>query len=230
MAEQADPPAQQPGWLGWALALPFKIAAVLAVSILTSIVIEWIGIYCGWWAESGAHHAASNLDTALGWIDTQFTRSLIVAQPVALARTLIGGIYQGAFVSTGITDWLASSAADGGAWGTIAIYGHAAVDVTLLVLVRVVILVLTSPLFVMAAAVAVVDGLVRRDLRRFGAGRESAFVYHYAKRLTGPVFITGWLVYLSIPFSMPPNAFLLPCAALFGVLISIAVGAFKKYL
>ncbi|WP_204353774.1 TIGR03747 family integrating conjugative element membrane protein [Salinisphaera orenii] len=230
MADQADRPAKQPGWLGWALTLPFKVAAVLAVSILTSIGIEWVGIYLGWWAEPGARHAAGNLDAALGWIDTQFTRSLLVSNPVVIAKTVIGGAYHGAFVATGISGWLASAAAGSGAWATIATYGHAAVDVTLIVLVRVIILILTSPLFVMAAAVAVVDGLVRRDLRRFGAGRESAFVYHYAKRLTGPVFITGWLVYLSIPFSIPPNAFLLPCAALFGVLISITVGAFKKYL
>lgn len=44
--------------------------------------------------------------------------------------------------------------------------------------VRLVILVMTIPLFLMAAFTGLVDGLVRRDLRKFGAGRESSYLYH----------------------------------------------------
>lgn len=43
--------------------------------------------------------------------------------------------------------------------------------------VRLVILVMTIPLFLMAAFTGLVDGLVRRDLRKFGAGRESSYLY-----------------------------------------------------
>ena len=39
-----------------------------------------------------------------------------------------------------------------------------------------------TPVFVLFTLVALVDGLVRRDLRRWGGGRESSFVYHYAKQ------------------------------------------------
>ena len=48
----------------------------------------------------------------------------------------------------------------------------------LVFLVRLLVLVLILPLFLMAAFVGLVDGLVRRDVRGFGAGRESGFVYH----------------------------------------------------
>lgn len=105
-----------------------------------------------------------------------------------------------------------------------------AIYVTLMTLTRCVILVLTAPLFILAAIVGFTDGLVSRDLRRFGAGRESAFVYHHAKRMVTPIFLTGWLIYLSLPFSIHPSLFLLPCALVFGLMIAIATASFKKYL
>lgn len=226
----AHPATKRPTWFGWAVGLPFRIIAVVAISMVTSIAIEWIGIYSGWWAQPGAQHAQGVLTSELGWIDTQFTRSLIFSQPVDMGRTVITSVYDSVFVWTGIAPWFESHTSSGGWLQAIATYGQAAINVSLVVVVRVFILTLTVPLFVMAAAVGMVDGLVRRDLRKFGAGRESAFIYHHAKRLTGPVFILGWLIYLSVPFSVNPNTFLVPCAALFGLLISVTTGSFKKYL
>ena len=220
-----------PGWFGWTLGLPFRILGVILISILTSIIAEWCGIYFGWWSQPGAAHARATLASELGWIDTQFTRSVLATQPVEIAHQVLDTVYQTLFVDSGIAAGSNAWAGQGqGITATIGVYLQAAIDVSLVVLVRIIILTLTSPLFVMAAAVGVIDGLVRRDLRRFGAGRESSFIYHHAKRLTGPVFILGWLIYLSLPFSVYPDAFLLPCAALFGVLVSITVGSFKKYL
>ncbi|MDA3922343.1 MAG: TIGR03747 family integrating conjugative element membrane protein [Salinisphaera sp.] len=228
--EKAPPPKKPPTWLGWAVGLPFRIAGVLVLSILSSIVIEWAGIYFQWWSLPGAAHARADLASAIGWIDTQYTRSLIFNQPVETAQWCLGLAYHYVFGVTGAAAWLSANAHNDGLAGALATYGQAAVDVSLIVLVRVVILILTLPLFGMAAFVGTVDGLVRRDLRRFGAGRESAFVYHHAKRLTGPVFVAGWLIYLSLPFSIYPDAFLVPCAALFGLMLSVTIGSFKKYL
>ena len=127
--------------------------------------------------------------------------------------------------------WVGGGVGGGGGWAvTVREYLAAAVFVTLMTLTRVVILLLTSPLFALAALVGFVDGLVRRDLRRFGAGRESAFIYHHAKRAVAPVFVVGWILYLSVPFAVHPNVFLLPNALLFGLMVSVATGSFKKYL
>src|SRR3546814_18422025 len=59
-------------------------------------------------------------------------------------------------------------------------YLNAAAFTTLTFLVRLLHLVLTLPLILLAAFVGLVDGLVRRDVRKFGAGRESGFFYHRA--------------------------------------------------
>ncbi len=229
-ARETQAPRRRPTALGWAIGLPFRIAAVVGVSMLTSIAVEWTGIYAGWWAQPGAMHARGVLIHELGWIDTEFTRSLLFSQPVEVASQLVTGVYDAVFVGSGLAPWFEHHAGRGGAAQAIATYGQAAINVSLVVLIRVFILTLTVPLFALAAFVGVVDGLVRRDLRRFGAGRESAFIYHRAKRLTGPVFIVGWIAYLSVPWSVHPNLFLVPSAALFGLLLSVTVGSFKKYL
>ncbi|MAM55824.1 MAG: TIGR03747 family integrating conjugative element membrane protein [Salinicola sp.] len=218
------------GLVGTLIKLPFTLLWILILSILTSIVIEWVGIYFGWFSQTGSEHARETMVSELGYLDSQFTRSLLVSSPVQFAQTFVDTTYQWLFVKTGIAGWVEYGADEVGWAGTFKTYLQAAMFVTLMTMTRCVILILTSPLFLLAAVVGFTDGLVSRDLRRFGAGRESAFIYHHAKRLVTPIFLTGWLIYLSLPFSIHPNLFLLPCALLFGLMIAVATSSFKKYL
>jgi integrating conjugative element membrane protein (TIGR03747 family) len=75
-----------------------------------------------------------------------------------------------------------------------------------------------------------VDGLVRRDIRRFDAGRESGFIYHRARASLIPLAVLPWVTYLALPVSVNPLQILLPSAALLGVAVCIAAATFKKYL
>lgn len=109
-------------------------------------------------------------------------------------------------------------------------YLIAAAFTTLTFGVRLLILVLTLPLFVLAAFVGFVDGLVRRDVRRFGAGRESGFLYHRAKAALFPLAVAPWVVYLAVPWSVHPTLVLFPGAVLLGFVLSLTVSSFKKYL
>jgi integrating conjugative element membrane protein (TIGR03747 family) len=106
----------------------------------------------------------------------------------------------------------------------------AAVYVTFTFVVRLTILTLAAPLFLLAMFTGFVDGLMRRDLRKFGAGRESSFVYHRAKRAVIPLLIVPWAIYLSLPFSLNPMAVFLPSAAMLGIAMAITTATFKKYL
>ena len=96
--------------------------------------------------------------------------------------------------------------------------------------VRLVVLTLATPLFLLAMITGAVDGLMRRDLRKFGADRESSFVYHRAKRTLFPLTASPWLIYLSLPWSLNPIWILLPCAVLLCGMVTITVTTFKKYL
>lgn len=113
---------------------------------------------------------------------------------------------------------------------TLQEYLLATVYVAVVTLIRVTILVLSIPLFLMVVLVAVVYGLGRRDLRRYGAAYESSFVYHPAKRFAKPAFNLPCMVYLSWPSAVYPNLLLLPAALMLGMALAVLTASFKKYL
>ncbi len=106
----------------------------------------------------------------------------------------------------------------------------AAMTITQVFSVRLAILTLALPVFVLFALLGLVDGLVRRDLRRWGGGRESSFVYHHAKQVILPALVVAWVVYLALPFSLHPSVVILPFAALCALALAVTASTFKKYL
>ena len=112
----------------------------------------------------------------------------------------------------------------------IAPYAEAARNIVQLFAVRLAVLILTLPTFVLFSVVGLIDGLVRRDLRRWGGGRESSYLYHYAKKSVWRFVLIAAITYLALPISLHPAFILLPFAILFAVSISITASTFKKYL
>lgn len=99
------------------------------------------------------------------------------------------------------------------------------------VLLRMSVALFALPAFVLSCLIGTVDGLVRRDLRRWGGGRESSFVYHHAKRYTGWALTGGFSLYLSWPFGgFNPAYMVLVFTVLVAATLSTTVAAFKKYL
>lgn len=92
------------------------------------------------------------------------------------------------------------------------------------------VLILATPLFVTTAIGTAADGLVTWYLRRSGAGRESGFIYHRAKRGLWLLFIALWVIYLIPPAVMDPRLIVAPTLLLFGLLVRTGVAWFKKYL
>ncbi len=236
---------QQQGLIASLITLPFRFFGVLCGSLLLCILIECIGMHF-FWPEQGWHHAQGMLSFELDQLSTHFTRSVVVQEPGRTAHWLVERAYDWVFVKSGLMDWVRDAAAQSRAGAQAQakdfryylglVYVHlegyliAAAFTVLVFLVRLLVLCLTLPLFVMAAFVGLVDGLVRRDIRRFGAGRESGFIYHRAKASLMPLAVLPWVVYLALPVSVNPLLILLPSAALLGLATDIAAGSFKKYL
>lgn len=86
------------------------------------------------------------------------------------------------------------------------------------------------PAFALACLMGLIDGLVRRDLRRWTGGRESSFLYHHAKRYTHWALTGGFGLYLSWPFGgFNPAYMVLVFTLLVAFSLSTTVAAFKKY-
>lgn len=109
-------------------------------------------------------------------------------------------------------------------------YVLAAAFTTLTFIIRLFVLILCMPLIFMAVFVGLIDGLVKRDIRRFEAGYESGFVYHRARSFLLPTIALPWMLYLAMPFSVSPLIILIPCALLIGITMNITAASFKKYL
>ncbi|QBQ10297.1 TIGR03747 family integrating conjugative element membrane protein [Pseudomonas sp. SXM-1] len=232
-------PIQRPGLIVSAIGLVLRIIGLLIASLLFSILIEFAGLLL-FWGDQGWRHSQAMLNSELGWLSEHFKASLILQQPGQTIGRWLDFLNQWLLVKTGFADFAqqarVSSMGDG-FWGwinqfyvSIEDFVMAAVYVTFTFVVRLTILVLATPLFLLAMFTGFVDGLMRRDLRKFGAGRESSFVYHRAKRAVLPLLIVPWIIYLSLPFSISPIAIMLPCAVVLGAAVAITAKTFKKYL
>ncbi|MBU9861717.1 TIGR03747 family integrating conjugative element membrane protein [Rahnella aceris] len=241
---QQTAPPKQPGlfitlfWL-----MPWKVIGILLASLLVSLIIEYAGMTFIW-AGEGAEHSRQVMLTESGYLSEGFTRSLILSQPVVVISAWIQQVYQWIFVDTGFISWVntarsvhsqggtVETLSRAGSWLARALweYLQATVYVTIIFAIRVAILVLSVPLFIMVSVIGIVDGLVRRDLRRYGAGYESSFVYHHAKRYVKPAMYGPCMLYLAWPTAVWPNLLLLPSAIMLGFVLTVVTGAFKKYL
>jgi integrating conjugative element membrane protein (TIGR03747 family) len=224
---------------------PFRFLGVICGSLLLCILIEWIGIHF-FWPEQSWRHAQSMVNYELDQLSTYFTHSVVAREPGRTAHQVVKHAYDWIFLKTGLLEWVqnASAQASNNSPGQakefqyylslvyffLESYLIAAGYTVLVFVVRLLVLCLMLPLFFMAGFVGLVDGLVRRDIRRFGAGRESSFVYHRAKAMLMPLLVLPWMVYLAMPISVNPLMVLMPSAILLGLAMNIAAGSFKKYL
>src|SRR5690606_6493674 len=187
-------------------------------------------------------HSRSMLEREIGWLDRDFRQSLLSSEPAHAARNAANRSHDLLFERTGLTrleGWLRRPAIDADSspkhrfrswYRPTADFITAAGQVVQLFVVRLTVLALATPVFLLFSLVGLVDGLVQRDLRRWGGGRESSYLYHYAKRSVFGFLMAAWVIYLAFPISINPSWIILPFAALFAFSIKVTASTFKKYL
>jgi len=244
MAEPvADPRRKvvQEGLISKSLTAVAKVIQWLLLSLLFSIISEWAGMVL-WWPDEGIGHSRTMLATEISYLESDFRRSVVTSDPAQFAKRFADNSYHYLFEVTRLVDfirWVSPPPATNEQglrptlhkiYQPIAEFVVAMMQVTQLFSVRLAILTLAMPVFLLFSLVALVDGLVQRDLRRWGGGRESSFVYHYAKKAALPLVVIAWVVYLALPFSLHPTFIVLPFAALFALSVAVTASTFKKYL
>lgn len=219
-------------------------------SIFVGTLIEIAGSYTFWKAE-GLGHARRIVQQDLQYI-AQAPRSILVRDTVAFSSQLIERVRY-PYERLGILRWYQNSHSSAGvliqgqSGGTqllragvdrasvTASQMFARIAVTSMyvaqdVFLRLAIAVFALPAFALACLVGVVDGMVKRDLRRWQGGRESSFVYHHAKRYTKWALTAGFGFYLTWPFGgINPTWMVLVFTVLVAFTLSVTVASFKKY-
>ena len=239
-----DRPSSRPqGFVGNLLALPLRLFGMLCGALLLSILIEYVCMHF-LWPQQRWHHAQSMLDFELQQLSQDFRESVLVRNPTQTALHAVDWTVEHLFVKTGLMAYVHERAenenhpAHGSGLARLLgltvrgmeDYARAAGYALLTFVVRLIVLMLSMPLFVLAWFVGLIDGLARRDIRRFGAGRESGFLYHRARALLPALVVLPWVAYLALPVSLQPLWILLPSAVLLGLVTDLTAGSFKKYL
>ena len=231
------PPPARPWTLGWLLEAGVTVLAMAVFGLLLSILLEWLGMLL-WWPEQGVQHSARLLAQELGVLNQDFRAVVFGSSPVQLAEQFAAWTYQYSGLA-GLLGWL--SAPPVSDFSPLQIYAQAyavsfidyllaAATISQVYGVRMAVALLSLPVFLLFGLVGLVDGLVQRDLRRFGGGIESGFIYHHLKPLLKPLFWLPFLIYLTCPVSLHPSAVFVPPAIVFALIVAKTASRFKKYL
>ena len=239
------PRARGPVELG--LEMGFGLLFITLFAWFIGMMIEIVGSLTIW-RELQEGHARQIVEQDLEYI-AQAPRSLLVRDTVGWSEQLVRNvrlpyerlgviawyerqqaIYQGA-VSAASADLMHNAGRANRSmqilfsrWAVTSMY------VLQDVLLRLSVAAFAAPAFILACMVGVVDGLVRRDLRRWGGGRESSFVYHHAKRYTAWALTGGFGLYLAWPFgNFNPSHMVIVFTVLVAFSMSTTVATFKKY-
>ncbi|EJY5269477.1 TIGR03747 family integrating conjugative element membrane protein [Salmonella enterica] len=227
MPDHAPPrPVRRPGLLGWIALLPGVLVGFCLGAWTLAIALEWLGD-AFFWRNTCASHSEQVLQATWQWWRGSAGAPVWLVEDLALASDTL---------QQGIAALIASLNGQSGLFWTETVTTVircallSAGNVTLTFLLRLAILLQALPLFALIIVVGLIDGLVRRDLRRFGAGHESGFVYHHARRMISSSLIATGLVWLAVPIFYSPRYVLVPGTIIEGLIVWTTIGAFKKYL
>ena len=242
--------ASDQGPVGFMFAMASGAVFTTLFSWVLSIGIELVGMHF-LWQERGVLHSRDLVMEDLGYISAA-PHSVIVADTVSFSHRMIASIAS-PFERLGVTEYYARSKAAAASAATTApgrasvastlkrtaTVGHHVIATVALVAMytaqdtglRLAIVVFALPAFVLACLLGAVDGLMRRDLRKWGGGRESSFIYHHAKATTYLALGGGFALYLAWPTGgFNPAYMVLVFTALVAWSLSLTLSSFKKYL
>ena len=78
--------------------------------------------------------------------------------------------------------------------------------------------------------IGLIDGLVRREIRRWSGGRESAWIFVFTSKSFAPSIALLLLIYVIWPWTLP-FIWINTCMGMYlGFALSVAIATFKKYL
>ncbi|HED2284966.1 TPA: DUF4400 domain-containing protein [Klebsiella pneumoniae] len=209
MSEQRPPPScPAQGPVGWLLSLAGRLIGLVIGALVLRVVLELAGLYF-WWPQEGSRHVfqvmrLEKTELVLALQSHPLGNEILVLLEKGGNRVLMANrLLQKPFIALACT--LVSF------------------------MQRLVWLAAMLPLLCPCAVIGLTEGLVQRDLRRFGSGLESVFLHRYVIRSGSSVTTTLWVFYLAQPLFLPAMLILLPTALWFGITVWMAVNSFKRW-
>jgi len=196
----------------------------ITTALLISILIEWFGIFFGWWSQYGELHSSAVLQKELSWINKDF--STVLGSPAESSLRFSRYMYNAFFVWAGFD--LIQSLINFDFFAGVAVYIKASINVIQLFFSRLIILTFSLPVFLIFAIVVIIDGAVVRDVRKFGLDLERSWIWSNAKASIRPLIVVPFIVYLGSPWSIHPNWIILPFVLMLSTALWLVSSKFKK--
>lgn len=214
MSEQRTSPSCPPqGPVSGLLSLAGRITGLVISALLLRIVLELAGLYL-WWPQEGLRHVYQVMIQE----QTALMRAL---QPHPRGNAILAVSEQGIRRVSAVCHQINRP--------------RLRIPVTLVafiltsVMLRLTWLAIMLPLFCLSVLTGLTEGLVQRDLRRFGSGLESIFIHRLVIRTARPIAVTLWACYLAEPLFIPAPWMLLPAALWIGITVCMAARTFKRW-
>ncbi|EBN7594490.1 DUF4400 domain-containing protein [Salmonella enterica] len=210
MSEQRSPPSRSAqGPVGWLLSLAGRFIGLVISALLLRVVLELAGLYF-WWPQEGSRHVFQVMKR-------EQSELVIALQPHPQGEKIV------MLLENGVSHMLITNRL---IQKPLTVLAYTLVSFML----RLTWLVATFPLLCLCVLIGLTEGLVRRDLRRFGSGLESVFLHRYVIRSGSLVATTIWVCYLAQPLFLPARLVLLPATIWFGITVWMVAGSFKHWL
>lgn len=208
-------------FISFAIALP----STLIFSIIFSVIVEWVGMNFVW-EDQGVNHSKAVFLSEANYVNRHFRESIMGSGPAIVAAKSVNWVDRNVFVPLGVYEFKQRNL-DGSTFWELVVSAYYMIKV---VIVRCCVLMFSIPAYVLFGVVGLVTGLVQRDLRRFGCGRESSDRFELSRKLVMPCLGICFVLYLSWPDSINPAIIIVPFAAGFGFALHLTVSNYKKYL
>lgn len=205
----------------------FKFVGWSLMAVFVSVVIEWVGMLY-FWGPNHSHQVLRqevsylgefNRNLLTGWYPTDIGSWMLEKTEAVISFLYLREISEA--VASGIKNSV----------GVVVSYGiESFINIVFIFAVRSAICVSALAGLVLVAMVALIDGLVERDIRRDCGGIESAIIFHRSKRFIKPFTFLSIGGYLTAPISLNPTYVFLPIMAIVGCAIFAAAKSFKKFL
>ena len=108
------------------------------------------------------------------------------------------------------------------------VYAISMLNMINVITVKVVVILLSLPIFLIVMIWSINAGLVQRAIRKYQVRNESSWIFHHAKRIKFWSIVLPVVVYLTWPDELSPVWVFGPCAFVYGASWFVMASKFKK--
>ncbi len=214
----------------------FKAMLWFLLCVLFGIALEWF-IMTKYYPEQGAYRSLRLLEAELSYLSntqlvtTQYGNTLISKLLIAQQHTylFVADTLKMEAALTGLSD-LRFIQHGFNRMGLLDphIYAVSMLNMINVITLKVVVILLSLPIFLILMIWAINAGLVQRAIRKYQVRNESSWIFHHAKRIKFWSIVLPVIVYLTWPNELSPLLIFGPCAFAYGVSWFVMASKFKK--